>query len=197
VKEELAMSQIREFMVSDDLDEAVRKLKIILNRVGQTTRISPGQYVEGTIAFGVKPVKVLISWRPEEAVTKLDEVARGRAANAHLVGTMIVVEATAEDKSEVAERSAIERFEDAYLHFDRPDYKADRIGLLPFTIVGIMVIVVLLGILLWRIPAVRNHLPAVNPYYLKNDNEKQQEAAQEQKQKEELGETDSSSGASK
>jgi hypothetical protein len=192
------MSQLREFWVSDEPEEAVRKLKVTLNRVGQTTRVSPGQYVEGTIAFGVKPVKVLISWREEDAVTKLDEVARSRAATARLVGTMLMVEATAEDHSEIAERSAIERLEDAYLHFDRPDYKADRIGLLPFTIIGIMVIVVLLGILLWRSPTVRKHLPSLpQPNYLKSPDERQQEAAQEQKQKEELGETDTSSGAAR
>jgi hypothetical protein len=175
------MSQVREFWVSDEPEEAVRKLKVTLNRVGQTTRVSPGQYVEGTIAFGVKPVKVLISWRAEDAVTKLDEVARGGAATARLVGTMLMVEATAEDHSEIAERSAIERLEDAYLHFDRPDYKADRLGLLPFTIIGIMVAVILLGVLLWRSPAVRKRLPALNLYIFKTSAERQQEATQEQK----------------
>jgi hypothetical protein len=191
------MSQIREFWVSDEPEEAVRKLKITLNRVGKTTRISPGQYVEGSIAFGVKPVKVLISWRPEEAVTKLDEVARSGAAPARLVGTMLMVEATAEDHSEIAERSAIERLEDAYLHFDKPDYKPDRLGLLPITIIGIMVIVVLIGVLLWRNPAFQKGLPKLNPYFLKSSAEKQQDEAQEQKQKAELGETDSSGGASR
>jgi hypothetical protein len=189
------MSQIREFLVSDEPEEAVRKLKITLNRVGQTTRTSPGQYVEGTIAFGVKPVKVLISWRPEEAATKLDEVVRGGAATAHLVGTMVMVEATAEDKSELAERSAIERLEDAYLHFDRPDYKADRIGLLPYTILGIMVAVILLGVLLWRTPAFRNHLPSFTPWFAKTTTQRQQEQADEQKQHPDSG-SNSNSGSS-
>jgi len=179
--------------MSNEPEEAVRKLKITLNRVGHTTRTSPAQYIEGTIAFGVKPVKVLISWRPEQAATKLDELVRGGAATARLVGTMVMVEATAEDKSELAERSAIERLEDAYLHFDRPDYKADRIGLLPYTILGIMVAVILLGVLLWRTPAFRNHLPSLTPWFAKDASQRQQESAAEQKQQPDSGSSNSGS----
>ena len=159
---------VHDFFVSDEPDEAIRKIKVTLNRVGELTRVEAGQLVEGKIAFGVRPVTLRITFTPEDAKTKLDEAMRGGVATMHQVGTRIYVEASAEDNTKMAQKNAIERFEDAYMHFDRADYTPDRLGIMPITILGILIAVILLGVLLWRIPAFRRNLPQIIPAALKD-----------------------------
>lgn len=188
------MKQIHEFWVTDDTEEAVRKTKITMKRVGDLTRVIPGEHIEGTVAFGVQPVKLSISWRTEtqrearEAAEQrkageakpvpagataaksegseakesaAEEAPRSKADTAvhsHYasvsggMGTTIVLQVDADDHAGSAQRSAIERFEDAYMHFDRPDYAPDRLGVLPITIIGIVVAFILLIVLILLYP---------------------------------------------
>ncbi|MDX1931220.1 MAG: hypothetical protein SFU56_01305 [Capsulimonadales bacterium] len=158
-------SPTHEFWVSDPVEEALRKMKLTLNRVGQLVAVVPGQYIEGTVRFGVQNVGIRVIWIEEEAATRMDEQLRGGRENIpRMLGTRWIVEANAEDKSGQAQRSAMERLEDAYLHFDAPDYKPDRLGILPYTIIGIVVAVLLFCLWLLRNPAVQKKLPnAPNP----------------------------------
>jgi hypothetical protein len=188
------VKQIHEFWVTDDTEEAVRKTKITMKRVGELTRVIPGEHIEGTVAFGVQPVRVHITWRTEtrqEALEAADQrktegekpvpvgvAAAGdttgdgavqeprpapvepkpNAANSRYasvgggMGTSIVLEVDAQNHAGNAQRSAIERFEDAYMHFDRPDYAPDRLGVLPITIIGIVVAFVLLIVFILLYP---------------------------------------------
>ena len=162
------MKTVHEFFVSDEPDEAIRKIKITLNRVGELTRVEAGQLIRGKIAFGVRPVSLEITFKSEDATTKMDQAMGGRAATIPQIGTHIFIEATADDNTRAAQKNAVERFEDAYRHFDRTDYKADRLGIMPITILGILIAVILLGVLLWRIPSFRRNLPQIIPAALKD-----------------------------
>jgi hypothetical protein len=162
------MKTVHDFFVSDEPDEAVRKIKVTLNKVGELNRVEPLQFIEGKIAFGVLPVQLHITWAVEDATTRLDKEIRGGAAVLPAIGTRIIVTATADDNTQAAQQNAIERFEDAYRHFDRDDYRPDRMGLMPITIIGILVTLILLAILLWRIPSFRKSLPQITPAVLKD-----------------------------
>lgn len=158
----------REFWVSDPLEEALRKMKLTLNRVGQLNAVVPGQYIEGAVRFGVQNVSIRVMWIEEEAATKLDEQLRGGRANVpKMMGTRWILEASSEDKTGQAQQSAMERLEDAYLHFDAPDYKPDRLGILPYTIIGIVVAVLLFALWLLRNPAVQKNLPNLTNAHIK------------------------------
>jgi hypothetical protein len=155
--------ETREFWVSDEPEEAIRKAKITLNKLGELQSVSPGISIGGIVSFGMQHVDVKIMWRPEEVETKLDQ-AIGSATHNHaprkVVGTMLMMEAGIEDSNsaKAATLSALERFEDAYLHFDRPDFQPDRLGILRISLA-----VGLLLFLLWRTPAVRRLLPKPLP----------------------------------
>jgi hypothetical protein len=117
--------------------------------------VVPGQHVVGNVAFGVQTVSLKVSWRPEEIETKMDRMLSGHAVSAaKTLGTLLVVEAAVEGRgatgNDAALRNVSERFEDAYMHFDRADYQPDRVGFLPVTIVGILILIALLGVLLAR-----------------------------------------------
>ena len=143
----------REFWVSDNVDDTVRKAKLTLKKLGELTAVVPGQYVVGTVACGLQHVSLKIAWRPEEVETKMDRlVAAHGSSPVKSLGTLLVMEASIDNHgtagNESALQSALERFEEAYLHFDRADYKPDRLGLLPMTMIGILIVVSLLGFLL-------------------------------------------------
>jgi hypothetical protein len=142
-----------EFWVSDPVDEAVRRAKITLKNLGALKAVVPNQHVVGTVAFGVQePAVVRISWRPENE-PELDPALYGGKVSAPrraLPGTMLTLEVSHEEGGEAAVRSAIERFEEAYRHFDQPDYTPDRLGILPVTIIGFIVVLLLLAFLLAR-----------------------------------------------
>ena len=145
----------REFWVSDNVEDAVRKTKLTLKNLGELTAVVPGQHVVGTVAFGVQHVTLKIAWRPEEVETKVDRMVSGHAMTpARSIGTLLLIEASIEGRgttgNDAALKNAAERFEDAYLHFDRTDYKPDRMGLLPVTVIGILVLLVLVGVLISR-----------------------------------------------
>lgn len=159
----------REFWVSDNMEDAVRKTKLTLKKLGDLTAVVPGQHVVGTVAFGVQHVSLKIAWRPEEVATKMDRMV-GTGTNAvpvKTLGTMLVMEASIDTRtssaSDAAIRSAFERFEEAYLHFDRSDYKPDRIGLLPMTILGIFVFLILVGVLLAKKTTLFQATPIPSP----------------------------------
>ncbi len=151
----MAQTTKREFWVSDNVEDAVRKTKLTLKKLGKLDAVVPGQHVVGTVAFGVQSVAVQIAWRPEEVETKTNllDTAQTKAA-AKNIGTLLVMEASLPEKAvrggEAAMQNAFERFEDAYLHFDRDDYTPDRIGLLPITVIGILVLMVLAGVFIAR-----------------------------------------------
>jgi len=161
--------ETREFWVSDEPEEAVRKAKITLNKLGELQSVSPGVSIGGAVAFGIQHVDIRIQWRPEAVETKLDQAvgtaATHRAAPRQVLGTMLLVEARLEDRgnAKAAMQSVLERFEDAYHHFDRPDYQPDRSGGLPLAILGISLAVGLLLFLLWQTPAVRRLMPQPRP----------------------------------
>jgi len=146
------MSQLatREFWVSDGVDDAVRKAKLTLKKLGDLTAVVPGQHMVGSVRFGVQHVTLKIAWRSEEVETKLDKmVSEGVAIKpTKALGTMLVMEGSVEGGNDLALRSAFERFEEAYLHFDRTDFQPDRWGVLPITMIGIVVMIILLGVLL-------------------------------------------------
>lgn len=149
----MAQTTTREFWVSDGVEDAVRKAKLTLKKLGNLTAVVPGQHVVGEVAFGVQHVVIKIAWRPEEIETKMDRMVTGHATTAtKTLGTMLIMEATIEGRgttgNEAALRSAFERFEEAYLHFDRSDYQPDRLGVLPVTIIGVLIVIALLGVLL-------------------------------------------------
>jgi hypothetical protein len=142
-----------EFWVSEPVDEALRKVKITLKNLGDLKAVVPNQYVVGTAKFGVKDTTLKIAWRPEdqpdvEAAILGPKMATGPARV--VPGTMLTLEVSAEEGGEAAIRSAIERFEDAYRHYDQPDFTPDRLGIMPITIIGIVVVLVLLTALLAR-----------------------------------------------
>jgi hypothetical protein len=163
------IKETREFWVSDEPDEAVRKAKITLNKLGALKNVVPHESISGEVSFGVQHIPLKITWRPEEVQPGLDKAmgvstAATKTATTKLVGTLLMLEAMVPDGgSKAASQSVIERFEDAYLHFDRPDYKPDRAGVLPLTIIGITIAVGLLLFLLWRTPAVKKLLPKPPP----------------------------------
>jgi len=143
----------REFLVSDPVEDAVRKAKITLKNLGELSAVVPGQYVVGHVACGIQHTTLRVCWHAEGISCKLD----GSLVHHHapvatvptaLQGTMLLLEASSEEGGEPALRSAMERFEGAYLHFDRPDYKPDRAGVLPATIIAVVVAVLLLGTLI-------------------------------------------------
>ncbi|MBC7808227.1 MAG: hypothetical protein H7145_19010 [Akkermansiaceae bacterium] len=149
----MTQTSTHEFWVSDDIEDAVRKTKLTLKKLGDLTAVVPGQHVVGTVAFGVQSVSLKVAWRPEEIETKMDRMVSGHAVNkAKTLGTLLVVEASIEGRgttgNDASLRNATERFEDAYMHFDRADYQPDRLGFLPITVVGIILVVALLGVLL-------------------------------------------------
>lgn len=149
-----------EFWVSDDEEDALRKAKITLKRLGELTKVAPGQYVEGAIKFGIYNAALRITWRTasEEETASLGKVQRA------MQGTTLILEADCPAARDAATRdtaanSAIERFEEAYHHFDNPDFKPDRLGLLPMTVIGVVVFLVLVGYLLLRTPFMQHLLP--------------------------------------
>lgn len=149
----MSQSASREFWVSDAEEDAVRKAKLTLKKLGELTAVVPGQHVVGTVAFGVQNVTLKIAWRPEEVETKVDRMVTGhRDTPTKTLGTLLMMEGTVEGRgttgNDAALTSAFERFEEAYLHFDRSDYKPDRAGILPITLIGIFLAVALLGVLI-------------------------------------------------
>lgn len=149
----MTQTSTHEFWVSDNIEDAVRKTKLTLKKLGDLTAVVPNQHVVGTVAFGVQNVSLKISWRPEEVETKMDRMISGHAVSAaKTVGTVLVVEASIEGRgttgNDTSLKNATERFEDAYMHFDRADYQPDRVGFLPITVVGILLMIALLGVLL-------------------------------------------------
>lgn len=150
-----------EFWVSDSAEDAVRKTKIVLKRLGELTEIVPGERVSGAVRFGINEATLRITWRAEaETAGKLPGAspavagdAAARATLDALMGTALILEAdcpAARDAGTrtTAAKSAIERFQEAYLHFDDPDFKPDRLGLPPLALAGIVVFVVLVGYVL-------------------------------------------------
>lgn len=149
----MTQTSTHEFWVSDNIENAVRKSKLTLKKLGDLTAVVPNQHVVGTVASGVQHVSLKVSWRPEEVETKMDRMISSNTVHAaKTLGTLLVVEASIEGRgaagNDASLRNAIERFEDAYMHFDRVDYQPDRVGFLPITIVGILVMIALLGVLL-------------------------------------------------
>ncbi len=149
----MTQNTTREFWVSDSLEDAIRKTKLTLKKLGDLTAVVPGQHVVGTVAFGIQHVSLKIMWRPEEVETKVDRMVTGHATTAtKTLGTLLVAEASMEGRgksgNETALRNALERFEDAYMHHDRSDYQPDRSGILPFTIVGVVLVLILLSVLI-------------------------------------------------
>lgn len=183
------MKVTRDIFVSDEPEEAIRKTKLTLKRVGELKAVVPGQHIDGVIQFGVSAVTVQVRWRAEELGPAPDKGAGGVQAM-RMVGTTLTLEGESEDATGRAVENAVERFEDAYRHFDQPDYKPDRLGVMPLTIIGIVVAVVLLGVALWRVPAFRKRLPSMPAAYLKTDQQKKAEAAAEKEKKEMAGETE-------
>lgn len=157
----------REFWVSDPCEDAVRKTKLTLKKLGDLTAVVPGQHVVGSVAFGVQKVALQIAWRPEVVETKAHAMTVDLRSHTKNVGTLLVMEASLPEKigsgGDAAMRNAFERFEDAYLHFDRDDYTPDRMGLLPVTIVGVLLILVLVGVLLARRTDMLKPVPAASP----------------------------------
>ena len=161
-----------EFWVSDDQDDAVRKAKITLKRVGELTDVVPGSHVKGTIKFGLYSAELRISWRPESEspmggqspVVAASTAGARRALMNASTGTTLILEAEGPHSRDAgtrdtAAKSALERFEEAYHHFDDVDYKPDRLGLLPMTIFGVIIFAVLVGYALMRTPFVQHLLP--------------------------------------
>lgn len=161
------MQTIREIWVADEPETVIRKIKATFDKLGELKVVIPGQHIDGIIAFGVTPVTVRARWRAEEAETpaqKLGQMPGGAATTRTplpLIGTTLTLEGESSDASGKAAQSALERFEDAYNHFGQTNYKPDRLGVLPFTIFGIAVALLLLGFAVCQIPAVRKHLPSM------------------------------------
>ncbi|MBC8142508.1 MAG: hypothetical protein H7Y38_13840 [Armatimonadetes bacterium] len=151
----MAQKTTREFWVSDNVEDAVRKTKLTLKKLGELTAVVPGQHVVGNVAFGVQQVALQIAWRPEEVETKTNLLDTAQTkATAKNIGTLLLMEASVNGRGETgndaAMHNAFERFEDAYLHFDRADYTPDRVGLLPVTVIGILVLMILAGVFIAR-----------------------------------------------
>ncbi len=164
----MSQTSTHEFWVSDNTEDAVRKTKLTLKKLGDLTAVVPGQHVVGTVAFGVQSVSLKISWRPEEVETKMDRMISGNAVNVtKSLGTLLVVEANVEGRgatgNDASLSNATERFEDAYMHFDRADYQPDRVGFLPITVVGILLVVALLGVLLAKKTNLFKPVPVPSP----------------------------------
>jgi hypothetical protein len=196
------MRQTHDFLVSDPKEEAIRKARTALQRVGELTEVVPGKHLSGTIiALGSKVVKVRISWREEvdalPPLTPSGGAATLEKSNLSLAhGTTLILETDIEDGFEAAEKNAVERFEDAYRNHHNPDYAADRVGFRPVTIIALVIAFVLTLVFFYRSPLYKRMFPSMPAQYLKDDKEKKEEAAQEQKQREEMGETTSGSGTS-
>jgi hypothetical protein len=194
------MKQTYEFWVADTPEDAIRKVRATLQRVGDLTAVVPGQYFTGTImALGSRLVNVRVSWRAEADPTLSPKLAVKEEAgpwqppvpSVAPPGTSIVIEGEAEDDdSGRAAKNAFERFEDAYRHFHNPDYKPDRVGMLPYTIIGLVVIAVLMLVFFLRSPLYQKMFPKMPAHFLKDEKEKQAEAAAEKQRKEEMGETE-------
>ena len=162
------MKEVREIWVSDEPQEAIGKIRRTLAGLGELTLVEPGVALNGVVAFGVQSATLRVTWRAEDAdggekvPGRYKEGGTGVTTRptVKLPGTILTVEADTEF-SAAAASSAVERFEEAYLHYGNPDYRPDRLGVLPLTIIGVFIVIALLGVFLWRIPAVRRHLPNV------------------------------------
>ena len=189
------MQTTRETWVAEEPETAIRKIKTTFSKLGELKAVVPGQHIDGIVAFGVTPVTVRVSWRAEEAEVPSEKMGRmpmGAATTRPpipMVGTTLTLQAESADASGKAAQSAIDRFEDAYNHFGSPDYKPDRLGVLPFTIFGIAVALLLLGFAVCQIPAVRKRLPVMPANYLKDQQQKKADALAEKQRREEAGET--------
>lgn|GEM_PF-2774916 len=173
------MKETFEFWVTDETEEAIRKAKVTLRKVGELTRVVPGEHIEGEVQFGVKPVRVSITWREETAREQAQNAVAPAAVGASPaivnslntnvanfggnMGTTLILELDAEDPTSSAHKSVRERFEDAYRHFDRPDYAPDRLGVLPLTILGIVAVIILLVGYILATPRLRAMLPGFAP----------------------------------
>ena len=150
----MAQTTTREFWVSDNVEDAVRKTKITLKKLGDLTAVVPGQHVVGNVAFGVRNVSLKIAWRPEMVEANVRIVSPGDPPPIRSFGTLLLIQGELVGHgmagNDAALRNAFERFEDAYLHFDRADYQPDRLGLLPATVIGILVLLVLVAVLISR-----------------------------------------------
>ncbi|GAB4457788.1 MAG: hypothetical protein OHK0029_18140 [Armatimonadaceae bacterium] len=151
----MLVKHLQEVWVTDDAEEAVRKAKITLKRVGELTEVIPDVHIKGNIRFGVHAIPVTITWHSERLQSKEQQAANISGD----MGTVLLLEAEAEDQSGASQRDVVERFEDAYRHFDRPDYAPDRLGVAPLTIIGIVVAVFLLIVFLLVNPKTRKMLP--------------------------------------
>ena len=155
----MASKEAREILVSDELPEALRRARRTLETIGTLAHIEPGVSMEGQVAFGVQHADLHITWRREEMGDSFDGGATATTRKPlALLGTILTVEATS-PASPSAAQSAIDRFEEAYYHYADPNYRPDRLGVLPLSIIGGLVILILLGVFLWRLPAVRRYLP--------------------------------------
>ncbi len=164
----MTQSAASEFWVSEGAEDAVRKTKLTLKKLGELTAVVPGQHVVGTVAFGIQNVTLKIAWRPEEIETKVDRMVTGHATTeTKTLGTLLCVEATIEGRgatgNDAALRNAMERFEDAYMHYDRTDYQPDRLGFLPITIIGVVIALILLGVLLAKKTTLFQATPSSSP----------------------------------
>lgn len=157
------MSQSREIWASEEPADAALKARRTLEKLGELVHVEPGISLEGKIAFGVQSVTVKIMWRPEEASNGKTGGSGGTATadprTPGLLGTLLVLEAKGDTPA--AESSALERFEEAFFHYGDPAYKPDRLGVMPLTIIAIFIVLLLVGIMLWRNPAIRKHLPNI------------------------------------
>ncbi|MBC8103480.1 MAG: hypothetical protein H7Z41_12955 [Cytophagales bacterium] len=164
-------SEAHELWVSDELPDAVRKVKITLKNLGELTEVVPGEAAVGVAKFGIYRTTLRIRWRSENVSLsggkmpdETGAVSQTAAGASTFLGTVLLVTAecpAAPDAAtrSTAEKSAIERFEEAYQHFDTPGYQPDRLGLLPMTVIGVIVFLVLVGYVVLRTPFMQRLLP--------------------------------------
>jgi hypothetical protein len=200
------VKQTHEFWVADTQDDAIRKVRATLARVGDLKEVVPGKHLTGTVmALGSRLVNVRVSWRADADPTAVGKATEGQADGPWEVpkptisapGTTLILTLQTDDESGRAAKNVVERFEDAYRHFHNPDHKPDRVGMLPITIIGIVLVLVLLLVFFLRSPLYQKFFPKMPAHYLADEKQKQEEAAKEKQRKEEMGETDAAGGDNK
>jgi len=155
-----------EFFVCDPVEDAVRKAKITLKNLGELSAVVPNQYIVGHVAFGVRRTTLRISWRPEAMGCKADETVGAHAHHSpkgadaatalvlserRMLGTTLLIEALGDEGGEPALRSALDRFEEAYLHFERPGFRPDRAGITPTMMAtAVAMLALLLALVAWK-----------------------------------------------
>jgi hypothetical protein len=121
-------------VISTSVDAALDCVAEAVNKLGTVKCREPHQQVlEGRIKYGFQSVKVRVS---------LVERVRGE--------TTAVIQASSDDVWGAGARNATNRLVEMLLNLDNPGYQADRLGIHPAALIGVLIGFVILLILVMQ-----------------------------------------------